>query len=511
MKKESKDEKKQQSLFANQLSLNNVELDIKFNVCEVDDYTDVVIDLPSKVDDPQLKSIELCDTELQNLYADKLQLTPTLNRSLVSFQANKSRAMFRWFKYKEAFSSDLVEHLLHLCTVKTGVILDPFAGIGTALFAAGGKLKGEGIEVLPIGQIIIRTKQMIDWELEPSDVEALERFLTTRPWDTINEIRTIPELRITKGAYPIDTLNDMGRYLVAIDAESDRVRAILHFALLCILEVISYTRKDGQYLRWDYRSGRKHGKKQFDKGTIQNFQQAIVSKLKEIVHDLRNITNSDELFPSNFTRTEITLHSGSCLQILPELPENRFSGILTSPPYCNRYDYTRTYALELAMLGVNEDELRHLRQEMLTCTVENRVKDLLKFHPKWQTAFNVADNQPLLQHILSYLDDQRDKDLLNNNGIARMVRGYFYEMACVIQECARVLKPGAPLIMVNDNVRYAGVSISVDLILSEFASELGFVIDQILVLPTGKGNSSQQMGAHGRDPLRKCVYIWRKV
>ncbi len=91
-----------------------------------------------------------------------------------------------------------------------------------------------------------------------------------------------------------------------------------------------------------------------------------------------------------------------------------------------------------------------------------------------------------------------------------MVRGYFYETACVIQECARVLRPGTPLIMVNDNVRYAGASISVDLILSEFARELGFVIETILVLPTGKGNSSQQMGAHGREPLRKCVYVWRK-
>ena len=25
-----------------------------------------------------------------------------------------------------------------------------------------------------------------------------------------------------------------------------------------------------------------------------------------------------------------------------------------------------------------------------------------------------------------------------------------------------------------------------------------------------KGNSSQQMGAHGRQELRKCVYVWRK-
>lgn len=65
--------------------------------------------------------------------------------------------------------------------------------------------------------------------------------------------------------------------------------------------------------------------------------------------------------------------------------------------------------------------------------------------------------------------------------------------------------------MVNDNVRYAGVSISVDLILSAMAESLGFEVEHILVLPNGKGNSSQQMGQHGREALRKCVYIWRKA
>lgn len=146
---------------------------------------------------------------------------------------------------------------------------------------------------------------------------------------------------------------------------------------------------------------------------------------------------------------------------------------------------------------------------MLSCTVENREKDLLALNPKWKAAIAAADNQDLLQTILSYLDTQKQLDLLNNNGIARMVRGYFYEMACVIAECAQVLKPKAPLIMVNDNVRYAGASISVDIILSEIAETLGFVTEQIFVLPNGKGNSSQQMGAHGREPLRKCVYLWR--
>jgi hypothetical protein len=108
------------------------------------------------------------------------------------------------------------------------------------------------------------------------------------------------------------------------------------------------------------------------------------------------------------------------------------------------------------------------------------------------------------------LEGEKAEGRLNNNGIPRMVRGYFYEMACVVAECARALKPDAPLVMVNDNVRYAGASISVDLILSDIAERLGFRVERILVLPKGKGNSSQQMGEHGRESLRKCVYVWRR-
>jgi DNA modification methylase len=39
---------------------------------------------------------------------------------------------------------------------------------------------------------------------------------------------------------------------------------------------------------------------------------------------------------------------------MPTLPDTQYDAIITSPPYCNRYDYTRTYALELALLGTTE-------------------------------------------------------------------------------------------------------------------------------------------------------------
>jgi len=459
-----------------------------------------------------LGEVEKLNKESERRWASKFTIASTLTRSLVSFQANKGRAVYRWFKYKEAFSAELVEYLLNKYRISGGVLLDPFAGSGTALFAAGALgIRAEGIELLPIGQTVIATKQVIDWDLKPGDVERFALWKNERPWQGAETGKPINELRITRWAYPPETAVQMGRFLAASEQENERVKAVLLFAVLCILESISYTRKDGQYLRWDYRSGRRQGQKIFDKGEILTFDRAITNKLHEIVTDLLAASAPEDLFPTAHSKADVFLHGGSCLALLPKLKARFYDCLMTSPPYCNRYDYTRTYAPGTRFAGSGQAELLKLRQEMLSCTVENRVKDLLAINPKWKRAIGAADNQELLQAVLSYLDSQKQLGLLNNNGIPRMVRGYFYEMACVIAECARVLKPGAPLIMVNDNVRYAGAGISVDIILSEIAEKVGFEVEQILVLPNGKGNSSQQMGAHGRDPLRKCVYIWRKA
>ncbi|MCF6155282.1 MAG: site-specific DNA-methyltransferase [Candidatus Brocadia sp.] len=464
--------------------------------------------VPQKI---ALSEIEHLDQELYHHFKDKFHLDISLSRSIVSFQDNKTRKVYRWYKFKEAFSASLVEYLLEKYNIVNGIILDPFAGSGTALFAAIAQgINADGIELLPIGQQIINTKKILTLEFSKDDFNTLKRWSLEQPWKK-SELRIpLNELRITKDAYPEQTKGAIEKYLGACEQENERVRAVLQFALLCILESVSYTRKDGQYLRWDYRSGRRQGKKPFNKGTILSFEKAICCKIEEIIFDLQTRGKQKPLFTSKHSKGAINLYDGSCLDILPTITADTYDAIITSPPYCNRYDYTRTYALELALQGISEQELLHLRQQMLSCTVENRAKDLLKMNPQWRKAITAADLQELLQSILKYLDDQKAQGMLNNNGIPRMVRGYFYEMACVIAECSRVMKPNAMLFMVNDNVRFAGASISVDMILSHIAEKLGFYVENILVLPNGKGNSSQQMGKHGRELLRKCVYVWRK-
>lgn len=457
--------------------------------------------------------IKALDVELTEDFNTNISIVPFLSRKIVSYQGNKDKPAYSWYKYKEAFSAVLVEYFLS--NYEDGVqgkVFDPFAGIGTTLFAASERnIHADGIELLPIGQEIIQTRLILQKGLSSSDTAILERWINSKPWNGFPDRIPFSTFRITESAYPTDTVEEIERYRGAMHQENEKIQAILRFALLCILESISYTRKDGQYLRWDARSGKiRPGTKPFDKGTILTFTSAITTKLREILHYVTSQQVPTTLFPALRSGCDIQLFPGSCLEIMPILESESYSAIITSPPYCNRYDYTRTYALELAMLGLTHEEVCSLRQEMLSCTVENREKDLLEICPEWDTVLETVKKQQLLNSINAYLEYEKSCGTLNNNCIPRMVRGYFSEMACVIGECYRLLRPNARLFMVNDNVRYAGIGISVDLILSDIARMLGFKVEKILVLPGKKGNSSQQMGTYGRIPLRKCVYVWKK-
>ena len=112
---------------------------------------------------------------------------------------------------------------------------------------------------------------------------------------------------------------------------------------------------------------------------------------------------------------------------------------------------------------------------------------------------------------MGVLKEYRDQKRLNNPGIYRMVKNYFYEHAFVVFQMARLLRGKGRIYYVNDNVRYAGEVIPVDLILSEFARRAGLKVRKIFVLERGKGNSIQQMGIHCREEVRKCVYYWEKT
>ena len=469
----------------------------------------VQLDLPGQSRPLPIAASPLPSTaERDALYArfsGRLVVREELTRRLVSYQANKWQPGLRWVRYKEGFSAELVRDALREAD---GPVLDPFAGIGTtALVASGEGRQATAIEIMPVGVRTARAIAHVANDVDRAAVEAAGAALleSLRSHKTPAAFR-FPHVPITRHAFPRATESAIAKARAFLaDLDDEVTRTILDVACMSVLEEVSFTRKDGQYLRWDSRCGREL-RGGMDKGPIPEFATALERRLAEMAEDAPELA-------ARYGGKAPRLIQGSSLKELANLSSDSVGLVITSPPYANRYDYTRTYALELAWLGYDRKGFGKLRQSLLSATVENRSKaELLdREYPRPQVlalAKSVMSDQAALAEVLGELHRQRDE--LGNPNVIQLVTNYFLEMSVIVAELARILRPGGRVVMVNDNVQYHGEEVPVDLILSDFAEACGLICEEISVLPRGKGNASQQMARFGRREIRKCVYHWRK-
>jgi len=176
------------------------------------------------------------------------------NRQSVSYQLSKNDCLHRWLKYKEGFSADLVKRLLIEFNIKQGdTVLDPFVGSGTtSLVCKMQNINSIGFDVLPMSKIAIKAKQSV-FEYDLSEIKRMisEIEILSMPE---NYNKRTPYITITEGAYPDNTEKEIAFFTEWNDnnAYSEAAKNLVTLCMLNSLEKVSYTAKDGQFLRWDY-------------------------------------------------------------------------------------------------------------------------------------------------------------------------------------------------------------------------------------------------------------------
>lgn len=414
--------------------------------------------------------------KLEAKYAERLENRLDMRR-LVTYVPNKKLPIYNWFKYKEGFSRELVVRLFREFGLQAGdTVFDPFAGSGTTLLA--GKelgIHGIGIDMLPTAVFVAKAK-LTDWPDMSILLEAASR-LTSAPFCPPRT--NLPEIRIINLAFSKQTQLELLFFREEIETYDQPIRDFLMLGLLSILESVSNTSKDGQFLRLVQKK-------------LPPTREALRAALAQMIHDLSEMRMFG-LWPKTNARSVI-LHADAREMCLPAKYRGTVSAVITSPPYLNRYDYSRTYALELCLLSVkSHKEMVDVRHSLLRSHVESKEHQ------------GKGVNLPALVEILK---EVRSKPL-NNERLPIMIQGYFEDMNLVIRNISEYLKPGGRAALVVANAQFNGENVPTDLLLCELAENHGLATESILITRY-KGNSSQQMAIYGRRPVRETILFWRK-
>lgn len=416
----------------------------------------------------------------KNIYNLKLETIDDL-RPLVTNQTNKNLPLYGWYNYTHSFSRDLVFCLLNDFGVgrskksrQSGIVLDPFCGAGTTLLAA--KEYGTsalGIDIMPFSVFMSKAKTG-DYDFN----ELRDAYKKLKTFIVNAEIKDIDELKRKNLSkyFDAEILDLLLRIMAWIKTQNEKVQQVFLVALFAILEKTSKMQKDGGFLRY----------------TERDINIAWVKELflKTVAKMLADVNK----WHTEISSEKISIKIGDARET--GLPDNHVSAIITSPPYPNRHDYTRTYYLELALGFYNtNDEIKKLRYETLRSHVEARPLQISKGY--------------IPPVALTRLLEEISRERMPNDAIIPMLSGYFEDMYMVFSELLRVLKPRGYFALVVCNVRYSGVVVPVVDFLIEIAENVGLRFTKKIVARY-KNNSAQQMQYYGTSPLEESIIIWQK-
>jgi len=204
---------------------------------------------------------------------------------------------------------------------------------------------------------------------------------------------------------------------------------------------------------------------------------------------------------STLNDTPCTIHHGDARAVSSMLKPNSIDAVITSPPYPNEKDYTRTTRLESVMLGFinNKQELQALKRGKL---LRSNTRNVYKGDDDDAMALGNPEVQRLMQAI-----EARRIELGKTSGFERLyarVTGlYFGGMARHFAELRPYLQPGARLAyVVGDQASFLRVMIRTGQILAQLAEELGYEIESIDLFRT-------RLATATREQLREEVVVLR--
>jgi SAM-dependent methyltransferase len=437
---------------------------------------------------------------------------PTFNFATTSRRsaadANKlssdDRAAHDWYRFVLSFPPHLVrDYLARFDASPEKRVLDPFCGTGTTIVECK-KLgvPSVGVEAHPMAHFASATK--VDWDVDPAELEESSRCVAAASTSELEangiiddpapaliaempdrqKLRTLsPEverLLLTNSISPLP----LHKALVLRDAihekggEHSRSHQLLALAKALVTTVGN--------LEFGPEVGVGPAK---DDAPVVSRWLRLVQEMADDLRDLKQLAS-----------VPATVHHADSRNIAKLVPPESIDIVITSPPYPNEKDYTRTTRLETVLLGfvTSKRELQDLKRTMVRSNTRGVYKgdsddDLIADHAE-------------IQRIADAIEARR-VELGKTSGFerlyAKVTKLYFGGMARHLADLRRVLRPNAQLAyVVGDQASYLRIMIRTGQLLASIAEPLGYEVVGIDLFRT-------RLATATREQLREEVVVLR--
>ena len=405
-----------------------------------------------------------------------------------------------WYRFVLSFPPHLVRDYAHRFELADdAVVLDPFCGTGTTLVEAKKLgISSVGVEALPMSRFVAQVKT--DWAPDPDGLAGHAHLVAEKALASL----TADQLSDAPGASAPDGLQLRG-------LEPDAAKLLIKHSIsplplhkaLVLREALSGERAAGftdhERLAFARVLPTEIGNLRFGPevgvGTRRDDVAVVapwLDRVLTIADDLRVLGAHDE--------TAAKVIAGDARDVASCVPAESVDAVITSPPYPNEKDYSRTVRLESVLLGYLTDRasLRSTKRELLRSNTRGVYRD------DDDAAWVVDDER--VQELAAQIEERRialGKDSGFERMYHRVTKLYFGGLARHLSSLRDVLRPGARLAyVVGDQASYLRVMIRTGQILAGIAERVGYEVEGIDLFRTRPATAT-------RDQLREEVLLLR--
>ena len=394
----------------------------------------------------------------------------------------EDRAVHEWYRFVLSFPPHLVQTYLQRFGAGSGdTVLDPFCGTGTTLVECKKSgIPSVGLESNPMARFASGVK--IDWSVGSDRLRQYAAAVGSSTRSAlarqgIGEWNDLPLFTATgEPPCPLRDLPDAQSKLLLKNSISPLP---LHKTLVLLGAIDRHGgQREQQYGRLalanalvNHAGNLKFGP-EVGVGQVRH-DARVVDVWTEIMHTMAGDVEAHKE-RSGVAAEVIEADAREAGQVLA--PES-VSVVVTSPPYPNEKDYTRTTRLESVILGFicNRQELRALKRNL----IRSNTRGVYRSDDDHHEVAGHGEIQRLADAI-----EKRRLELGKTSGFermyARVTRLYFGGMRRHLASLRPALRPGAKLAyVVGDQASYLRVMIRTGQLLAEIADSLGYVVTGI--------------------------------